>query len=116
MKQEINQSAHSQLEVKIMRKNLTKVVAVMTLAAIVAGSSSNATFKSVQDNGTLLNVAFAHHSRAYRTTVQNPTPVCYADGSCDVDGVCLFGVDCDGTVHHTTTYYSGTRHHGGHHH
>ena len=102
MKQEINQSAYSQLEVKIMRKNLTKVVAVMTLAAIVAGSSSN--------------VAFAHHSRAYRTTVQNPTPVCYADGSCDVDGVCLFGVDCDGTVHHTTTYYSGTRHHGGHHH
>ncbi len=85
-----------------MRKNLTKVVAVMTLAANVAGSSSN--------------VAFAHHSRAYRTTVQNPTPVCYADGSCDVDGVCLFGVDCDGTVHHTTTYYSGTRHHGGHHH
>ncbi|MDE5699050.1 MAG: hypothetical protein K2I96_16865 [Lachnospiraceae bacterium] len=86
-----------------MRKNVTKIAAVMALTAIVAGSSSS--------------VAFAHHGRAHRVVVQNPTPVCYADGSCDVDGVCLLGVDCDGTVHHTDTYcYSGAGHHRGHHH
>lgn len=90
-------------EVINMRKNVTKIAAVMALTAIVAGSSSS--------------VAFAHHGRAHRVVVQNPTPVCYADGSCDVDGVCLLGVDCDGTVHHTDTYcYSGAGHHRGHHH
>ncbi len=77
---------------------VTKIAAVMALAAVVAGSSSS--------------VAFAHHGRTYRVVAQNPTPVCYADGSCDVDGVCTLGVDCDGTVHHTETYhYSGTSHH-----
>ncbi len=82
---------------------VTKIAAVMALAAVVVGSSSS--------------VAFAHHGRTYRVVAQNPTPVCYADGSCDVDGVCTLGVDCDGTVHHTETYhYSGTRHHSGHHH
>lgn len=86
-----------------MRKNVTKIAAVVALAAVVAGSSSS--------------VASAHHGRGHRAVVQNPAPVCYADGSCDVDGVCIFGVDCDGTVHHATTYcYGGTGHHGGHHH
>lgn len=86
-----------------MRNNVTKIAAVVALAAVVAGSTSN--------------VAFAHHGRSHRTVVQNPAPVCYADGSCDVDGVCSLGVDCDGTVHHTATYYyGGTGHHGGHHH
>lgn len=90
-------------EVINMRKKVTRIAAVMALTAIVAGSSSS--------------VAFAHHGRAHRVVVQNPTPVCYADGSCDVDGVCLLGVDCDGTVHHTDTYcYSGAGHHRGHHH
>ena len=86
-----------------MRKNVMKLAAVMALAAVIAGSSSS--------------VAFAHHGRTYRVVTQNPTPVCYADGSCDVDGVCTLGVDCDGTVHHTETYYySGTSHHSRHHH
>lgn len=86
-----------------MWRKVTKIAAVMTLVAVVAGSASS--------------VSFAHHGRTYRTVAQNPTPVCYADGSCDVDGVCTLGVDCDGTVHHTETYYySGTRHHSGHHH
>ncbi len=86
-----------------MRKNVTKIAAVMVLTAIVAGSSSN--------------VAYAHHGRGHRAVVQNPAPVCYADGSCDVDGVCQLGADCDGTVHHTDTYcYSGTGHHSSHHH
>ncbi len=92
----------SKMEVSIMWRSVTKIVAVVALVAIVAGSSSN--------------VAFAHHGRGHRAVVQNPTPVCYADGSCDVDGVCIFGVDCDGTVHHTETYYyGGTGHHSGHH-
>lgn len=85
-----------------MRRNVTKIAAAMALAVIVAGSFSN--------------VASAHHGRAHRVVVQNP-PVCYEDGSCDVDGVCLLGVDCDGTVHHAETYcYSSTVHHRGHHH
>lgn len=90
-------------EVSIMRKNVTKLAAVMALAAIVAGSSSS--------------VALAHHGRGHRAVSQYPAPVCYEDGSCDVDGVCILGVDCDGTVHHAETYhYSGTRHHSGYHH
>ena len=72
-----------------MRKNVTKIAAAVVLAAVVAGSTSN--------------VAFAHHGRSHRTVVQTPAPVCYADGSCDVDGVCTLGVACDGTVHHTAT-------------
>lgn len=85
-----------------MRKNVTKIAAGMALAAIVAGSSSN--------------IAFAHHGSS-KVIVQTPAPVCYADGSCDVDGVCIFGVDCDGTAHHTETYhYSGNVHHSRHHH
>ena len=73
-----------------MRKKVTRIAAVVALAAVVAGSTSN--------------VAFAHHGRSHRTVVQNPAPVCYADGSCDVDGVVPhLGVACDGTVHHTTT-------------
>ncbi len=72
-----------------MRKKVTRIAAVVALAAVVAGSTSN--------------VAFAHHGRSHRTVVQNPAPVCYADGSCDVDGVCTLGVACDGTVHHTAT-------------
>lgn len=86
-----------------MRKGVTKVAAVLALTMVVAGSSSS--------------VASAHHGRAHRVVVPNPTPVCYEDGSCDVDGVCLLGADCDGTVHHTDTcYYSATGHHRGHHH
>lgn len=82
-----------------MLKILTRGIAVMSLALIVAGSTSN--------------VASAHHHS--RSRVQYRDPVCYADGSCDVDGVCVLGVDCDGSVHHSETYY-GTGHHGGHHH
>lgn len=90
-------------EVISMRKNVTKIAAVMALTAIVAGSSSS--------------VAFAHHGRGHRVVVQNPPVVCYADGSCDVDGVCQLGVACDGTIHHASTYYyGGTGHYGGHHH
>lgn len=86
-----------------MRKGVTKIAAVMALTVIVAGSSSS--------------VASAHHGRAHRAVAPNPAPVCYEDGSCDVDGVCLLGVDCDGTVHHTDGYcYSGTGYHGGCHH
>lgn len=82
-----------------MRKNVTKIVAGMALAAIVAGSSSN--------------IAFAHHGSP-KVIGQTPAPVCYEDGSCDVDGVCILGVDCDGTAHHTETYhYSGNAHHSG---
>lgn len=114
-----------------MRKNVTKIAAAVALAAVVAGSTSN--------------VAFAHHGRSHRAVVQAPAPVCYADGSCDVDGVCILGAACDGTVHHTATscyadgscdvdgvctlgvacdgtvhhteeyYYGGTGHHGRHH-
>jgi len=85
-----------------MRKNVTKIAALLVMTAIVAGSSSS--------------VASAHHGRGHRVVVQYP-PVCYEDGSCDVDGVCTLGVDCDGTVHHTDTYcYSSTVHHGGYHH
>ncbi len=85
-----------------MWRNVTKTVAVMALAVIVAGSTSS--------------VASAHHGRGHRVVVQNP-PVCYADGSCDIDGVCTLGVDCDGSVHHAGTYYySGSAHHGGYHH
>lgn len=86
-----------------MRKGVTKVAAVLALTMVVAGSSSS--------------VASAHHGRAHRVVVPNPAPVCYEDGSCDVDGVCVLGADCDGTVHHTDTcYYSGTGYYGCHHH
>lgn len=89
-------------EVSIMRRNVTKIAAVMALAAIVAGSSSN--------------TAFAHHGSSHRAVVQTPAPVCYEDGSCDVDGVCSLGADCDGTAHHIQTYhYSRNAHHSGHH-
>lgn len=91
-----------------MRKNVTKIAAGMALAVIVAGSSSN--------------IAFAHHGNS-KVIVQTSAPVCYADGSCDVDGVCTLGVDCDGTAHHTETYrysrnahHSGNVHHSRHHH
>lgn len=102
MKQQINLNArHSKMEGINMRRNVTKIAAAVALAVIVAGSFSS--------------VASAHHGRAHRV-VQNP-PVCYEDGSCDVDGVCLLGVDCDGTVHHTQAYcYSSTVYHRGHHH
>lgn len=86
-----------------MRKGVTKVAAVLALTMVVAGSSSS--------------VASAHHGRAHRVVVPNPAPVCYEDGSCDVDGVYLLGADCDGTVHHADTcYYSVTGYYGCHHH
>ncbi|MCM1262359.1 MAG: hypothetical protein NC313_06520 [Butyrivibrio sp.] len=105
-----------------MRRNVTKIASVMALTLIVAGSSSN--------------VAYAHHGCSHKAVVQSPAVccednvcddvcheedscgvVCYEDGSCDVDGVCILGADCDGTVHHTQTYcYSGNRRHKRHHH
>lgn len=89
-----------------MKRGLVKVAATLAIAGIVTGST-----------GT---VAQAHHSRSYEYTAY-----CYEDGSCDVDGVCMNGADCDGSVHHAQSncsssygsgYQSGGHHRSGHHH
>ncbi|MCM1049190.1 MAG: hypothetical protein NC433_12290 [Clostridiales bacterium] len=84
-----------------MRRNVTKIATVIAMTLIVAGSSSS--------------IAYAHHGCSRKVAVKSPA-VCYEDGSCDVDGVCILGVDCDGTAHHTDAdCYSESRRHRRHH-
>lgn len=81
----------------IMRKYWFRGMAVAAAVCVMAGGTSS--------------VAYAHHGRG------NAQPVyCYADGSCDVDGVCQIGADCDGTVHHDGAGYCPRTGHGSYHH
>lgn len=84
-----------------MMKRAAKVVAVLAVGVFIMGNTAM--------------VAQAHHGHSTYTVEQ--TPYCYEDGSCDVDGVCLNGTDCDGTVHHsrtTSVHHSRRGHHSGH--
>lgn len=90
-----------------MKKKAAKAVAAMAVAILAIGN--------------MAIVAQAHHGHSSRAAVQ--TPYCYEDGSCDVDGVCLNGTDCDGTVHHSQTtsgswlgHHSERWHRRGYHH
>lgn len=72
-----------------------KVLAAFALTAVLAGSTADMVWARTFCYGREKDVSCS--SEMYHVTE------CYEDGRCDVSGVCVYGLDCDGTIHHAQT-------------